>query len=131
MTENDIDIEQLERLATRMDALFRVPGTTIDVGLDAVLGLVPVVGDALALAPSIYIYQQGHRAGVPSTTKGRMLANIGIDWLIGSIPLVGDIFDIGYKSKLRNVALIRQHLEATGRLPPNAAPALPKDPSPR
>ena len=129
MTKPAVDIDRLERLAVRMDSLVRVPGTQITFGLDALLGLVPGVGDALALAPSVFIYRQGHLAGVSSNTKGRMLANIGIDWLIGSIPLVGDIFDIGYKSKIRNVALIRAHMEQTGQAIPRAdsdAPLLPK-----
>lgn len=111
MTDQTVDIERLERLAVQMDSLFRVPGTKIRVGLDPILGLVPGIGDALALAPSVYILQQGHKAGVPAHTKGRMVANIAIDTLIGSIPLIGDLFDIGYKSKIRNVALIREHLE--------------------
>jgi len=106
-----VDIAHLERLATRMDSLVRIPGTKITFGLDALLGLIPGVGDVLALAPSVYIYRAGHRAGVPYHTKGRMIANIAIDTAIGSIPLIGDVFDIGYKSKQRNVALIRHHLE--------------------
>ncbi len=119
--QSDIDIDTLERLAHNMDNLIPLPGTEIRVGLDAVLGFVPVVGDLLALTPSVYIYRQGHRAGVSSHTKGRMIFNIAMDTLIGSIPLVGDIFDIGFKSKVKNVALIREHLSssasAEGRQP--------------
>ena len=128
-----IDIDRLERLAQRMDALARIPGTKITFGLDALLGLVPGVGDVLALAPSVYIFRQGSKAGVSSHTKGRMIANIAIDTAIGSIPIVGDIFDIGYKSKIRNVALIREHLERTGSAIPRAddPPALSKDNDPR
>ena len=120
----DIDIDRLERLAHNMDNLIPIPGTEIRVGLDAVLGFVPVVGDLLSLTPSVYIYRQGHKAGVSSHTKGRMIFNIAVDTLIGSIPLIGDIFDIGFKSKVKNVALIRAHLEAapsaTDRLPDTA-----------
>ena len=112
MTERKIDIDRLERLATRMDSLFAIPGTRIRVGLDPILGLIPGIGDLLSLGPSAYILREGHRAGVSNRTKGRMVANIAIDTLLGSIPLIGDLFDIGYKSKLRNVALIREHLEA-------------------
>ena len=119
--QTEIDVEALERLAHNMDNLIPIPGTDIRVGLDAVLGFVPVAGDLLSLTPSIYIYRQGHKAGVSSHTKGRMIFNIAVDTLIGSIPLVGDIFDIGFKSKVKNVALIRDHLDAgpsaTGRLP--------------
>lgn len=130
MTDTPVDIERLERLAVQMDSLVRIPGTRIRFGLDTILGLVPGVGDALALAPSVYILREGHRAGVSGHTKGRMIANMGIDWLIGSIPLVGDLFDIGYKSKIRNVALIRDHLERTGQAVPRQpqdAPLLPDD----
>lgn len=111
MSPSEIDIERLDRLAHRMDSLVRIPGTQITIGLDAVLGLIPGVGDVLALLPSIYIFRQGHRAGVTPYTKGRMITNIAIDAAIGSIPLVGDLFDIGFKSKIRNVALIREHLD--------------------
>lgn len=113
-----VDIERLERLAVQMDSLVRIPGTQIRLGLDSVLGLVPGIGDLLALAPSIYIFREGHRAGVSAHTKGRMIATIAIDVAIGSIPLIGDLFDIGYKSKLRNVAMIRDHLEREGHLLP-------------
>jgi len=111
MSDLNIDLDKLDRLAHRMDNLFRIPGTEIRVGLDAVVGFVPVVGDVLGLAPSIYIYQQGHRAGVSPNTKGRMLFNIAVDTAIGAIPLVGDVFDIGFKSKVKNVNLIREHIE--------------------
>ena len=124
---DEIDIDRLERLAHNMDNLVPIPGTKIRLGLDAVLGFVPVVGDILSLAPSVYIYRQGHRVGVPPHTKGRMIFNIAVDTAIGSIPILGDVFDIGFKSKMKNVALIRDHLEqktlATGQ--EAARPTLP------
>lgn len=118
-TAPDTDrLARLEQLAQRMDSLFNIPGTRIRVGLDSILGLVPGVGDALSAAPALYIVSQAHRMGVPTGTKLRMGGNIAIDAIIGAIPLIGDIFDVGYKGNLRNVALIRRHLErAHGPLP--------------
>lgn len=112
MTYPAEDLARLERLATRMDSLFTVPGTRLRIGLDSILGLVPGIGDALTSAPALYIIAKAHQMGVPTGKKLRMGANVGIDFLIGSIPLIGDIFDVGYKGNLRNVALIRSHLEA-------------------
>lgn len=104
------DLARLRRLATLMDNAHRLPVLGVRVGWDAILGLVPVVGDALALAPSAYIIKEAHRMGVPATGLARMGVNSAIDFAIGSIPLVGDIFDIGWKSKTRNVNLLEAHL---------------------
>ncbi|MFW8636125.1 DUF4112 domain-containing protein [Cribrihabitans pelagius] len=104
-------LEQLERLAGRMDKAFRLPVIGTRIGWDSILGLIPGVGDALTLLPAGYILISAHRMGVPNTTLARMVANTGIDALIGSIPLVGDLFDIGWKANSRNVVLLRRHLE--------------------
>ncbi|MBW4960932.1 DUF4112 domain-containing protein [Sulfitobacter sp. CW3] len=121
-TENDLD--RLHRLARRMDYAFRIPLLGVRLGWDSILGLVPGVGDALALAPAGYIIKEAHRMGASSTVLGRMGANVGIDLVIGAIPLIGDLFDIGWKANTRNVALLSDHLAdrsvaldvATGRL---------------
>lgn len=116
------DLERLERLARRMDSAYRLPGTRIRFGWDSILGLVPGVGDTLALLPAAYIFREAHRMGVPKSVLAQMGVNSGIDWVIGSVPLIGDIFDVGWKSKLRNVALLRLHLEAeAARAPGNDA----------
>ncbi|MFV1575596.1 DUF4112 domain-containing protein [Phaeobacter sp. JH20_37] len=104
-------LQSLERLAHGMDRAFRLPVIGTRIGWDSILGLVPGVGDALALAPAGYIVLSGYRMGASSGTLARMVGNIGIDALIGTVPLIGDIFDIGWKANLRNVALLRRHLE--------------------
>lgn len=120
MTPEKTDkLEQLHRLADTMDSLFRIPGTSIRVGLDSIVGLIPGIGDALALAPAGYIIANAAQMGVPRRTLMRMAANVGIDALIGSIPLVGDLFDIGWKGNRRNVALLRKHLERDGLAGPD------------
>jgi hypothetical protein len=99
-----------------MDALFRIPGTPIRVGADSLLGLIPGIGDTLALAPSGWILYEARRLGAPKRLIARMAANVGIDWLVGLIPLVGDLFDVGWKGNLRNAALILAHLQEKGAL---------------
>jgi hypothetical protein len=105
----DAELDRLDRLAHRMDAAFRLPGTRLRIGADSIIGLVPGIGDALALAPAGWIIWKGRRMGAPATLQARMLGNAAIDGLIGSIPLVGDLFDVAWKANLRNVRLLRDH----------------------
>ncbi|WP_261385183.1 DUF4112 domain-containing protein [Vannielia litorea] len=106
----DAEIAALHRLARRMDALVRVPGTQIDVGLDTLLGLIPVVGDTLAAAPSAYIIWKAHRLGATPGALAYMGFNMALDWSIGSIPVLGDIFDAAYNANIRNVCLLEKNL---------------------
>ena len=76
------------------------------------MGLVPGVGDLLALAPAAYIIGSARRMGAPAPLMGRMLFNTGVDTVFGAIPLLGDLFDVGWKGNLRNAALLRRHLQA-------------------
>ena len=111
------DLARLRKLAATMDSAYRVPGTQVRVGWDALLGLVPVVGDALSMIPSAFILREARRLGAPKLLLARMGVNTGVDFVLGAIPLVGDIFDIGWQSKTRNVGLLHAHLakEATKR----------------
>jgi hypothetical protein len=98
----------LDQLSHLMDGLFRIPGTGWRVGLDAIIGLIPGVGDFATTAVSVYILAAGVRYRVPKVTLLRMAANIAIDYLVGSIPVVGDLFDAAWKSNQMNVELLRQ-----------------------
>ena len=109
MKENDI--LKLEQLADLMDNQFVIPGTDIRVGLDAILGLVPGIGDTASMAVSGYIIHKAHQAGVHPFILSRMGWNVFVDWLIGLVPLVGDIFDVGFKANRRNIHLIRDHFK--------------------
>lgn len=91
-----------------MDSAVGIPGTPWRIGLDAFLGLIPGAGDAIGAALSGYILLAAARKGAPTAVLGRMLANVLIDTALGAIPVVGDLFDVGYKSNLRNVALLEQ-----------------------
>ena len=105
------DVERLDRFATQMDALFYIPGTRLSVGVDSILGLVPVVGDTVALAPQLYVMLEARRLGASTHAQGRMLFNVGIDYLIGMIPLAGDLFDLGWRANIRNVDILREELD--------------------
>ena len=104
--------EGLENLSLYLDGLFRVPGTSWRFGLDALIGLIPNVGDTLTMFPSFYILLAGVRYGVPKITLLRMAFNIGLDYVVGMVPFVGDAFDFVWKSNRQNMELIRTR--ATG-----------------
>lgn len=104
------DVERLERLACQLDSLFKIPGTSISIGLENILSLVPVVGDALALVPSTIILHGAHKLGARPITLARMIRNLILDFGIGVVPLVGDVFDIAFNANLRNVALLKADL---------------------
>ena len=103
----------LDQLSHLMDGLFRIPGTGWRVGLDALVGLVPGVGDLATTAVSLYILAAGVRYRVPKVTLLRMAANVGVDYLLGAVPVVGDLFDAAWKSNKMNVELLRQRAAVT------------------
>lgn len=103
-------LQRLINLASLLDARFRIPGSRWRFGLDALIGLLPGVGDAASAAISIWIIWQGYRLGASRRTLAAMVANVGIDTLIGAVPVVGDAFDAAYKSNQRNVALLQRDL---------------------
>lgn len=111
---SDVEIEEsLETLSNYLDGFFRVPGTGWRFGLDALIGLIPNVGDTITSLMSFYILIAGVRYGVPKITLLRMAFNIGLDYLVGTIPFVGDAFDFFWKSNKQNMDLIRTR--ATGK----------------
>ncbi|PSP85222.1 DUF4112 domain-containing protein [Halobacteriales archaeon QS_1_68_17] len=101
------------RFAARLlDDAFRVPGTNVRFGLDPVLGLLPVGGDAVAGLVSLYIVFEGARAGLAPSTLVVMLLIVVADVLVGSIPVLGTAFDAVWKANKRNVAIIERSIEA-------------------
>jgi hypothetical protein len=108
------EIARIERLANLLDARFRLPGTRFRFGYDTLIGLVPGLGDALTLAPSVWLVWRAGRLGLPRRLIARMAMNAGLDFALGSVPLVGDLFDAGFKANLRNAAILRRHLAGGG-----------------
>jgi hypothetical protein len=107
----DPRLERLRRVARLLDSAIQLPGTRFRFGLDPLIGLVPGIGDAIGAIFSTMIVFQAARLGAPKSTLVRMMANVAIDTLVGEIPLVGDLFDFGWKSNTRNIALLEQHLD--------------------
>lgn len=111
-----VEIEKgLDNLAYYLDDLFRIPGTGWRFGLDAVIGLIPNVGDTLTSFASFYILLAGVRYGVPKITLLRMALNIAIDYVLGSVPIIGDALDFFWKSNDMNMKLIREHATGKGK----------------
>lgn len=99
----------LERLAWWLDAAIRVPGTRFRIGLDALIGLVPGLGDLIGAALSTYIVVAAARRGVPASVLTRMALNVGIETVVGAVPVAGDLFDAYWKANQRNVRLVREY----------------------
>ena len=106
-------IARLDALATLFDTAFVVPGTEIRFGLDALIGLVPGIGDAITTAIALYIVNEARALGAPRLLVARMLANVALDGVVGAVPLVGDAFDVAFRANRRNMALLRDHLDKT------------------
>ena len=107
----DPRLERLRQAARLLDSAVQLPGTRFRFGLDPLIGLVPGIGDAIGAIFSTMIVFQAARLGAPKATLVRMMANVAVDTLVGEIPLLGDLFDFGWKSNTRNIALLEQHLD--------------------
>lgn len=104
-------LERLEKLAYILDSQWFIPIINVRVGLDALLGLIPVLGDTISLLLSAYIIYGGWRLGVPQSTVSTMIMNVVIDWAFGFIPVFGDLFDVFWRANMRNVAMIRRYAD--------------------
>lgn len=98
--------ERLRRLAWLLDSSIRIPGTRWSVGIDALIGLVPVLGDAAGVILSSYIVYQAARMGASKGVLARMVLNIAVEGLVGAVPIIGDLFDAGFKANQRNMRLL-------------------------
>ena len=101
---------RLEALANLLDTAVVFPGTNIRFGLDAVIGLVPAIGDVITTAISLYIVNEARQLGAPRYLVARMLANVAVDGLVGAVPLIGDAFDVLWRANRKNVLLLREYL---------------------
>lgn len=104
-------LARLDALASFMDSAIVVPGTNIRFGADALIGLIPGIGDAVTAGVSCLIILEARRMGAPGHVVARMIGNVAIDGLVGAIPLFGDIFDVAFRANLRNMRLLRKHFE--------------------
>ncbi|MCF3973566.1 DUF4112 domain-containing protein [Paracoccus salsus] len=114
-TPHKARFDRLDRLSRQLDSVFRIPGTRFRVGYDAIAGVLPVIGDAAAALPAAWILIESYRMGLPPAKLARQGLNLAVDSVIGSIPVLGTIFDAAFRSNLRNVEILRGHLEALDR----------------
>jgi hypothetical protein len=98
-------IEQLEHL---LEGAVRIPGLGTRIGADALIGLLPGIGDAVTAALGLYLVWEARNLGASRWVLARMLGNVGIDALLGSVPVAGDLFDVFFRSNSRNLKLIRR-----------------------
>ena len=106
--------EHLDQVAALLDDIFRIPGTQIRFGLDALIGWVPGIGDAMAAIASFLIVFAAWRRGVQMVTLIRMIANVFLETTLGAIPVAGDIFHVFWKSNRRNYRLLIREKEQPG-----------------
>ena len=109
--EKEALVLSVEKLARLMDSRFALPGMPVKLGLDTIIGLIPVIGDTVGLSVSAYIIAQSKRLGVSYGVLLRMGINVFLDWLIGLVPILGDLFDWGWQANNRNARMLRQHYE--------------------
>lgn len=101
-------VEMMEQVLERAMVL---PGTNYRIGLDAIAGLVPILGDVITAAMGAWIVWEARNLGMPRWKLVRMAANVGFDTAIGAIPFVGDLFDLAFRSNSRNLRIIKRHLD--------------------
>lgn len=104
-------LARLDALASFMDSAILIPGTNLRFGADAIIGLIPGIGDAITAGISCLIILEAKRMGAPHHVVARMIGNVAIDGLVGAVPLVGDLFDVAFRANLRNMRLLRKHFE--------------------
>lgn len=116
--ENTLTDEQLDRILFRLeryaklnDTQFRIPFTRLRIGVDAIIGVIPVLGETIGLILSLYLLLEAIKLKVPTGLKMRMIANVMLDWLIGLVPIFGDLADIAFKANIRNFNLIKTYVE--------------------
>ena len=101
-------VDLLERVLERAIV---IPGLNRCIGLDAVLGFVPLAGDVVAGLMGLYLVWEARNLGMPTRTIARMLWNVGVDTTLGAVPVVGDVFDLLFRSNTANLRLLKRHLD--------------------
>jgi hypothetical protein len=109
-------VARLEALAKLLDVAFILPGTNIRYGIDGLIGLIPVVGDVITTAISLWLVREARALGAPWHITARMLGNVAVDGVVGLVPLAGDAFDVMFRANVRNMRLLRRWLEKQPRI---------------
>jgi hypothetical protein len=104
-------IARLDAIAKLLDVAFIVPGTNVRYGIDGLIGLIPVVGDIITTAISLWLVREARALGAPWHITARMLANVAVDGVIGMVPVAGDAFDVMFRANIRNVRMLKRWLD--------------------
>ena len=103
--------QRIEAMEHVLERSFTIPGINMPVGLDAIVGLVPVMGDVISAAMGAYIVWEANNLGLPKWKLWRMAGNVVFDTAIGAVPVAGDLFDLVFRSNTRNLKIVRRHLD--------------------
>jgi hypothetical protein len=108
-------LARLDALAKLLDIAFILPGTNIRYGIDGIIGLIPVIGDLITTAISLWLVREARALGAPWHVTARMLGNVALDGVVGMVPLAGDAFDVLFRANIRNVRLLRRWMDKQPR----------------
>ena len=108
-------LARLDALAKLLDVAFIVPGTNFRYGIDGLIGLIPVVGDIITTAISLWVVREARALGAPWHITARMLGNVAVDGVVGLVPVAGDAFDVMFRANMRNVRLLRRWMDKQPR----------------
>lgn len=103
--------QRIEALEMVLERSFRVPGVNIPIGLDALIGLIPVLGDIITAAMGGYLLWEARNLGLPKWKLARMAGNLGFDTVLGAVPFIGDAADVLFRSNTRNLRIVKKHLD--------------------
>ena len=108
-------LARLDAVAKLLDIAFILPGTNIRYGIDGIIGLIPVVGDIIATALSLWLVREARALGAPWHVTARMLGNVAVQGVVGAVPVAGDAFDVLFRANMRNVRLLRRWMDKQPR----------------
>ena len=104
-------LARLDAVAKLLDIAFILPGTNVRYGIDGIIGLIPVVGDLIATALSLWLVREARALGAPWHITARMLGNVAIQGVVGTVPVAGDAFDVQFRANVRNVRMLRRWID--------------------
>src|SRR5450631_1581450 len=108
-------LARLDAVAKLLDIAFSLPGTNIRYGIDGIIGLIPVIGDLIATALSLWLVREARALGAPWHITARMLGNVAVQGVIGTVPVAGDAFDVLFRANIRNMRLLRRWMDKQPR----------------
>ena len=108
-------LARLDAVAKLLDVAFILPGTNIRYGIDGIIRLIPVVGDLIASAFSLWLVREARALGAPWHVTARMLANVALEGAVGMVPVAGDAFDVMFRANMRNMRILRQWVDRQPR----------------